>query len=42
MMSLKKPLTLGRSNKSPRKQRKGNDPIWSQSEEEEKLSRKII
>jgi len=31
MMGLKKPLTLGRSNKSPRKQKKSNDPIWSQS-----------
>ena len=43
MMSLKKPLTLGRSNKSPRKQKKGNDPVWSQSRRrKEKLSRKKL
>lgn len=43
MMSLKKPLTLGRLNKSPRKQKKGNDPVWSQSRRrKEKLSRKKL
>ena len=43
MMSLKKPLTLGRSNKSPRKRKKGNDPVWSQSRrKKEKITSKKL